>query len=51
MRIASEMDFEVQPTDSFVFVIEQIADTLNKIRTVDSEKALQLKVYVDVEIK
>lgn len=50
MRVATEMDFEAQPTDSLDFVIDQVGDALNKIRTIDAEKRLTIKVFVDVEI-
>lgn len=49
MRVASEMDFEVQPSDSLDFIEESVRDSLNKIRTIADDKTLTIKVYLDVE--
>lgn len=51
MRVATEMDFEVYPTDGLDFVTDQVKDALEKIRTIDDEKKLTIKVFVDVEIE
>lgn len=50
MRVATEMDFEVQPDDTLYSLIDQVKETLEKVRTIDSEKRLAIKVFVDVEI-
>lgn len=51
MRIASEMDFEVQPDDHLDFVIDSVADVLNKAREINPEKQITLKVFVDMEMQ
>ena len=50
MRVATEMDFEVHPTDTFDFVTDIVRDALNKIRTIDDKRVLTLKIFVDVEM-
>ena len=50
MRVATEMDFEVQPDDTMDFVLDTVVDALNKVRTIDEAKPLTIKVFVDVEL-
>lgn len=51
MRVASEMDFEVQPSDSLDSIGETVRESLNKIRTIADDKVLTIKVFVDVEFQ
>lgn len=51
MRMASELDFEIQPIDSLDIVTEHVKEALEAIRTVGADKQLQIKVFIDVELK
>lgn len=50
MRLAAELDFEVQPTDSLEFIIDKVRGTLHKLREVNPEKRQTIKVMFDVEV-
>lgn len=49
MRVATEMDFELQPIDGTAVVAGSVQDALKKIRTVEPEKRLVIKLFMDVE--
>lgn len=51
MRTASEMDFEVQPTEALDFVIDQVGEALHTIRTITGEETVSVKVFLEVETR
>lgn len=51
MRVAAELNFEVEATESMDRVVEGVKEALDKIRTVGDDKQLTLKVYLDVDME
>lgn len=50
MRLAAELDFEVQPNDALDFIIDKAGATLHQLREVNSERRQTIKVMFDVEV-
>lgn len=50
MRLAAEIDFEVQPTDALDFIEQSVSHILNELRDVNPEKRQSIKIMFDVEV-